>query len=83
MFKNVLTTATTEDDVSAYTMYEHLIQTSGHSFKDPEIMIFTILEMVSGISYNTILYSQPVTLEEIKPYVYTLIRQIIHNHYND
>lgn len=83
MFKNVLTAATAEGDVSAYTMYEHLIQTSGHNFKDPEIMIFTILEMVSGISYNTILYSQPVTLEEIKPYVYTLIRQIIHNHYND
>lgn len=32
-----------------------------------------ILELVSGTSYNAILYQQPVPLEELKPELYAAI----------
>ena len=64
-----------------YFIFDNLLRQSKHTFKDPEIMVFSIIEFVSGVSYNTILYNQPVPLKEIKPYIYKIIRQIIRNHY--
>ena len=40
-------------------------------------MIYFIIELVSGTSYNSILYSQPKPLEELKPYLYASVRDII------
>ena len=39
-------------------------------------MFYMILELVSGTSYNAILYQQPVPLEELKPELYDAIRGI-------
>ncbi len=80
VFKNAMIATNNEADKNIYHLYEQLLENSGYAFKDPEIMIFTILELVSGTSYNTILYEQPVSLEKIKPYVYLCIREIVHNH---
>lgn len=35
-----------------------------------------ILELVSGTSYNAILYQQPIPLEDLKPELYDAIRGI-------
>ena len=70
-------------DENIYFIFDNLLHQSGHRFKNPEIMVFSIIEFVSGTSYNTILYEQPVPLEEMKPYIFKVIRQIIENHYDD
>jgi len=80
IFKNALITSSTDTDKNIYILYEKLLTESGLAIRDPEIMIFTIIELTSGISYNTILYEQPVSLEAIKPYLFQTIRQIIQNH---
>ena len=80
VFKNAMITSNTDNDKNIYMLYEKLLINSGIQFKDPEIMIFSIIEFASGISYNTILFEQPVPLEKIKPYMYENIRQIIANH---
>lgn len=80
IFKNSLIASGSDSDNNIYLLYEQLLCDSGYQFRDPEIMIFTIIELASGISYNTILYNQPVTLTQIKPYIFLSIRQIIHNH---
>ena len=50
-------------------------------FKDPEIMIYLIIELVSGASYSSILYNQPAPLEELKPHIFEIVRHIIKEHY--
>ena len=38
--------------------------------------MYMILELVSGTSYNAILYQQPVGLEELKPQLHQAVRGI-------
>lgn len=83
IFKNALISSSDSDDENIYFIFDNLLRQSKHHFKDPEIMVFSIMEFVSGVSYNTILYSQPAPLEQMKPYVFKTIRQIIRNHYAD
>ena len=42
-----------------------------------EIMLFMIIELISSTSYSVIVDSDPVTLEEFKPYLHNGIRAII------
>ena len=81
IFKNALIASSDNAEENIYFIFDNLLRQSKHTFKDPEIMVFSIIEFVSGVSYNTILYNQPVPLKEIKPYIYKIIRQIIRNHY--
>jgi hypothetical protein len=32
---------------------------------------------VAGVSYNAILYSDPASIEDLKPYLHTMIRRIL------
>ncbi|MCI8293787.1 MAG: TetR/AcrR family transcriptional regulator [Hespellia sp.] len=48
--------------------------------KEPEIMLFLIIELASSASFSVILENDPVRFEELKPYLYESIRAIIRNH---
>jgi hypothetical protein len=39
-----------------------------------------IIELISSTTYSTILYEEPVTLEQLKPYLFENVRQIIRMH---
>lgn len=78
IFKNALTEETEPNENSAYHMYTEFLRASGHRFVDDELMIYTIVELVSGVSYNAILFGQPRSMKEIKPFLYETIRNIIH-----
>lgn len=41
----------------------NLLHASGYDFKDPEIMIYMLIELVSGSIYNPLLYEQPVPID--------------------
>lgn len=78
IFKNALTASTDKDENSVQHLYTEFIYASGHQFIDKELMIYMIIELVSGVSYNTILFEQPKPLNSIKPFLYDAIRNIIH-----
>ena len=75
-FKNSLYFSPGNDTPASYTIYESLLAHAAYTYRTPELMFYMILEIVSGTSYNAILYEQPVTLEELKPELYTTIRGI-------
>lgn len=61
----------------AFLSFRELFDNSGLTFRSPEIMMYMIIEFVSGISYNAILYQQPASLEELTPHMHDVIRYII------
>ena len=65
------------DGDSARELYEQLIARSGCRFENPEIIIYLVIELVAGTSYNAILYQDPADIEELKPYLHTMIRRIV------
>lgn len=75
--KTSLKNAPLEGDVDVEEIFRKLIYASGNRYRNPEVMIYMIIELVSGTSYSAILYRQPVSLEELKPYLFDTIRNIL------
>lgn len=75
-FTNSLIESPDKDVPAVYTIYQDLLSKSTHTYRDPELMMYMILELVSGVSYNTILYEQPLPLEKIKEPLYEVLRSI-------
>lgn len=80
IFKNAITTPVSEDDVNFSEIYQNMLEESPNGFRDPEIMLFMIIELVSSTCYSAILYKEPCSLAKLKPYLYDSIRLIISQH---
>ena len=80
VFKNALTGVESGEPCTS-SLFVKMLEESGHVFKEPEIMIYLIIELVSGASYSSILYNQPAPLEELKPHIFEIVRHIIKEHY--
>ena len=80
IFKNALTSPASEDDINFSDIYTSMLQEAPYEFKDPEIMVFMMIELVSSTCYSAILYKEPCTVEELKPYLYDSIRTMIARH---
>ena len=58
-----------------------MIADAPYPLDQPEIMIFMIIELISSTCYSAILYNEPVSMEELKPYLYRSIEDIINAHF--
>lgn len=80
VFKSALTSPPSDDDINFADIYYKMLDDAPCGFKDPEIMLFMIIELVSSTCYSAILYSEPCSLEDLKPHLYDTIRIIIECH---
>ncbi len=80
VFKKALTTNVSNTDVDFVAIYNNMLKESGHKFRDPEVMLFLLMELVGSTGYSTIMYNDPVSLEELKPNLAQTVRSIIQNH---
>ncbi|MCI8964045.1 MAG: TetR/AcrR family transcriptional regulator [Eubacterium sp.] len=79
IFHKVILEGGNEVSDSFYDWYNELIQSSGRTFRNHELMIYMIVELVNSTCYNVILYQEPVGLEELKEELAHLIPVIIRN----
>lgn len=79
MFKNVLT-GTGNDGMDCYDIYDAVFGKDNDKYENPEIMVYMIIELVSSACYSAILVEEPVPIEELKPYIFRTIRQIMQSH---
>ena len=70
IFKKALSSSGSDDSIDFNKAFYSLIERSGIQFKEPEIMLFMIIELISSISYSAILYSDPLDIDGLKPYLY-------------
>lgn len=78
VFHNLLVTSDEENGYSFYDGYEIMLEKSGRRFRNPELMLYMIVELINSTCHNVILDQEPVTLAELKPELYNVIRDIIH-----
>ena len=45
--------------------------------ENPEVTLFMIIELVSSTCFNSILYKEPLPINEFKPYLYNTIRKLV------
>lgn len=58
-------------------IFHELIEKSGRQFRNEDMMMFMIVELVNSTCYNAILYSSPVSLEQLKPDLNECIKGIV------
>lgn len=80
IFKSALISPGDDSDINFYDIYKKLIYNTDCQFKDPEIMVFMLIELISSTCYSSILYNEPVDIEKLKPYLFDSIRDIINRH---
>ncbi|MDO4864581.1 MAG: TetR/AcrR family transcriptional regulator [Ruminococcus sp.] len=80
VFKSALTSPASEGDVDFNNVYDLMLAEAPYELRDPEIMVFMIIELVSSTCYSAILYQDPCSLAKLKPYLYDSIRLIIKQH---
>lgn len=80
IFKNALTAPVKNDDIDFMSMYNQMLEDAPFDIDQPEIMLFMIVELVSSTCYSAILYSEPVEIEKLKPYLYRCVNNIIDDH---
>jgi len=81
VFKTALTTPISDTDVNFADVYHKMLSDAPYPFREPEIMLFLIVELVSGACYSAILFEEPCSLEQLKPHLYASIRLIIQEHH--
>lgn len=79
VFRNVLVSGTEESGgYSFYDRYMALLGESGRTFRNPDLLLYMIIELISSTCYHVILQQEPVTLDELKPELYGTIQDMLH-----
>lgn len=68
---------TAPKDESVYDLFIAGIKENNIKLKNPEVTLYMIIELVSSTCFNSILYKEPLPIDEFKPYLYQTIRTMI------
>ena len=76
IFKNAFERTVPEESQKFYEYYLEMMKKSAVTCEEPELMLFTFIELVGSTCYNCILFEQPVTMDKYLPYLHKAIPQI-------
>ncbi len=71
------TQMTEEGEIDFQWVLKTIFEQSPQKFKDPELMIYMIIEFVGSTVYSAILYQEPVDIQTLKPYLIRTVRFMI------
>ncbi len=77
VFKKALSTQASSEDVDFGALYIKMVEESSLKFSDAEIMLFMIIELIGSTGYSSIMFNDPVSLKDLKPYLEQSVRSII------
>lgn len=77
LFKSALLSKDEHMDTDFYDRYLMLAKECNVTMKNPEVLLFMIIELVGSSCYNCILYNTPLSIEDYKPFLYESIRSMI------
>ena len=79
-FMNALIQSEPEHEDNIHDLFLNMLNQSAQQYEQPELMMYMIIELVSGTSYNAILFEEPVPIDQLKPHLYHLVRNILHSY---
>lgn len=62
-----------------YQLFLKGVKESNINLKNPDVTLFMIIELVSSTCFNSILYNEPLPIDEYKPYLFEIIEKLINN----
>ncbi|MGI6070872.1 MAG: TetR/AcrR family transcriptional regulator [Blautia sp.] len=80
IFREAFDSKVPQEDYDFYQAFLGMLKTDSLTCQEPELMLFTIVELVGSTCYNCILHQKPVDLETYKPHLYHTVRDILHSY---
>lgn len=62
-----------------YQLFLKGVKENNINLKNPDVTLFMIIELVSSTCFNSILYNEPLPIDEYKPYLFEIIEKLINN----
>ena len=66
------------DEDGVYSLFLKGIKEQNIKLKNPDVTLYMIIELVSSTCFNSILYNEPLPIEQYKPFLYDSIRRLMH-----
>ncbi len=66
-----------DSENSLISLFLNGVKENNINLPNPEVTLYMIIELTSSTCFNSILYNQPIPIEEFKPYLYDLIRNLL------
>lgn len=76
--KKIYEDSENEED-GIYNLFQKGIKENNIKLKNPDVTLFMIIELVSSTCFNSILYNEPLPIDEYKPYLFEIIEKLINN----
>ena len=70
-------------DREIYNHFLELVAADDYDYKDVDVMLFTIVELAGSAGYNSMMYEEPIPIDDYKPFLYRTVRLIIKSHRAD
>lgn len=67
-------------DHDFYEVFLDMVRQDKYEYEDVDVMLFTIVELAGSAGYNSILYKEPLPIEQYKPFLYRSVRLILESH---
>ena len=77
LFKEAMTTNTDDSETDFLQIITKMFEESDIKYRNPELMMFLIVEMVSSAGYSSIIYKQPQPLDDLLPELEYAVRGIM------
>lgn len=77
IYKRALSNENVHPEFDIIASYHELIESDGSNWRSPELMLYTIVELVCSTCYSIIIDGEPVDIDTYKPYLFMCIRSII------
>lgn len=79
IFRRAIDMKLSAEDFNIFAIYYKMATQNPLKYDNPELMLFTIIELIGSTCPSCILYNEPVSIEEFKPRLYQTIRSILSN----
>ena len=70
-------------DREIYNHFLELVAADDYEYKGVDVMLFTIVELAGSAGYNSMMYEEPIPIDDYKPFLYRTVRLIIKSHRAD
>ena len=69
-----------DSDTELYEAFLKMVEQDAYSYEDIDVMLFTIIELAGSTAYNSVIYEEPLSIEQYKPFLYRTVKLIIESH---
>ena len=77
LYLGLFSSNSSDDFIDIRKMLSIGLKQYNKKIKNPDAVIFMIINLVSGVCYDAILFNKPTSIDEIKPILFSEIRKMI------